>query len=593
MTREDRLAETLLRRNDTDPAPLPTAEALVIALAYEYAGGNYIDLQTAYAGLRGALQAAAEMRAELDRLHNMDDRLTAVLRRVADLNDRGLRDEAGDALEAAIKANDAERDKLQDAALHQDRLCNRPDAAAAKLIARLKAQAPAGGVFAATQRLIVETRELGTRKGDPYDLSLALVLAKANHDRAKGAQVPAALCDLCDCYRVLGECLSENRHLYAARKCVVSALRLTSRQHAPQAWAVMQNSLGNVLHSLGYRTRDPALLKGAVAAFLAALTVHTHKDSPLDWAGAQNNFGIALHALVNCGGDPALLEKAIDAYRAALTVRTTEASSMGWAASHNNLGLALRALGDRDGDPTRLHEAIAAYRAALTIYIPELAPRDWAITQNNLGDALQSLGEREGDPARLHEAVAAYRAALTVRTVEAAPIDWAATQNNLGTALRSLGDREGDPARLHEAVGAFRAALTVYAVEAAPMDWATTQNNLGLALRWLGTLERAPDHFTAARDAYDACLTHRAPDAAPFLWAQTQWNLADLALAWHALDPQPARLDTAQAHLDAARAVFTEAENTHQIAECDRLQRLIDDARAASGEASPPPRGEG
>ena len=34
MTRQDRLAETLIRRNAADPAP-PQAEALVIALAYD------------------------------------------------------------------------------------------------------------------------------------------------------------------------------------------------------------------------------------------------------------------------------------------------------------------------------------------------------------------------------------------------------------------------------------------------------------------------------------------------------------------------------------------------------------------------------
>jgi hypothetical protein len=178
VTREDRLAETLIRRSDADPAP-PQAEAQVIALAYEFAGGKFLDLSTAYFGLRAALQTAAEMRAELDRLHNLDDRLAAVLRRVADLNDKGLRDEAGEALDAAIKAKEAELDGLQEAALKQDRLRNRPETAARRLISRLRAAAPPGGLFNATHRLMVETRERGKQQGEPFDLLLAMELATA------------------------------------------------------------------------------------------------------------------------------------------------------------------------------------------------------------------------------------------------------------------------------------------------------------------------------------------------------------------------------------------------------------------------------
>ena len=592
-TRADRDAQRLIAMAEKDPAAPPGAEALVIALAYEYAGGQFLDLQTAYAGLRGALQAAAEMRAELVRLHNLDDRLTAVLRRVADLNNQGLRDEAGDALDAAIKAKEAEIEALQDAALHQDRLLNRPATAAARVVKRLKASAPPGGVFNATQHLINETREHGKVGGDPYDLALALELAIINLDRARGPAIAFAQNDLGNCHLSLGERQAGGGHLTKARRVFSEALRLTNQRQNPRNWASLQNNLGNALSVHGKREGDPARLHEAVSAYRAALTVYTAETAPMDWAATQNNLGTALRSLGDREGDPARMHEAVAAYRTALTVRTPEAAPMNWATTQNNLGTALHSLGDREGDPARLHEAVAAYRAALTVYTTEAAPMDWAMTQNNLGTALHSLGDREGDPARLHEAVAAYRAALTFRTAEAAPMNWAMTQNNLGTALQSLGDREGDPARLHEAVFAYRAALTVHTEEAAPMDWAGSQNNIGLCFRWLGNIEANPAHFAAARDAYTASMTHRTRDTAPFLYARTQWNLADLSLAWHTLDSQPARLDTAQEHLDAARAVFAEAENTHQIAECDRLQRLIDEARAASGEAPPPPRGEG
>jgi tetratricopeptide (TPR) repeat protein len=475
-------ARRLMTMASADKTAPAAADALMIGLAYEYAQGSHIDLQTAYAGLKGALQAAADMRAELDRLHNMDDRLTAVLRRVADLNDQGLREEAGEALDAAIKAKEAELEALQDAALKQDRLLNRPAEAAQRLIARLRASAPAGGLFAATQRLISETRERGKQQGDPFDLHLALELAKANHSRAKGPQLHAALTDLGNCHYALGERQASGGHLTRARTAYAEALRLTSRQRDPQNWAVSQNNLGNALSRLGERTADAALLKQAIAA-----------------------------------------------HRAALTVRTPEATPMEWARSQNNLGNALRALGERTADSALLELAIAAHRSALTVHSPEATPMDWAGSQNNLGVALHTLGERTTDPAVLEQAIAAHRAALIVRTPEAMP-----------------------------------------------MDWAISQNNLGLSLRWLATVTRNTDLMAEAAAAYDACLTRHTRDDAPFLWAKTQWNLADLALAHHALAPDPAHLATAQSHLDLAREVFAEEGNDHQLAECDRLQALID-----------------
>ncbi len=455
---------------------------LVVALAYEFAGGRFLDLQTAYTGLRNALQAAADMRAELDRLHNMDDALTAILRRVADLNDQNLREEAGQVLDAAIKAKEDELDTLHDAALQQDRLLNRPAAAAARLIARLRAAAPPGGLFNATQRLVIETLERGEGQGDPFDLTLALELAKANHDRAKRPQVLAALTDLGSCHRSLGERQSGGGHLTRARNAHSEALRMTSRQRDPQNWATAQDGFGSALSTLGDRIADPALLE----------------------------------------------------------------------------------------------QSIAAHRAALTVHTPQATPMDWAMSQNNLGIALRTLGERTTDPALLEQAIAAHRAALSVHTPEATPMLWAMSQNNLGLALQALGEQTADPALLEQAVAAHRAALTVHTRGATPMDWAMSQNNLGLALCWLGAVTHDPAMLEGAASAYADCLTKRTRDAAPFLWAKTQWNLSYLALARHALTPDPAHLATAHHHLALAREVFADEANNHQLAECDRLQALID-----------------
>jgi tetratricopeptide (TPR) repeat protein len=177
--------------------------------------------------------------------------------------------------------------------------------------------------------------------------------------------------------------------------------------------------------------------------------------------------------------------------------------------------------------------------------------------------------------AHLLTAIDACNAALTVYTPETTPKDWAMTQNNLGTALQALGKQEDNSARLQAAIDAFSAAVTVYTPVAAPMDRGGTQMNLGYARGWLGTITSNAGQCDGALVAYQASLRFHTRTDTPFDWAKTQWNLADLALARHALAPDPALPFVAQGHLDAARVVFAEDENTHQLAQCDRLQALI------------------
>jgi transcriptional regulator with XRE-family HTH domain len=527
VTREDRLAETLIHRNEADTSQ-PQAEALVIALAYEFAGGKFLDLSTAYTGLRKALEAAAEMRAELARLHNMDARLAAVLQRVEDLNNQGLRDAAGEELDAAIKAKEAELETLHDTALKQDRLRNRPESAAQRLIKRLRDSAPPEGLFRATKRLVIETRERGEQQGDPFDLTVALNLAKANLDRVNKGLKFAALTDLGNCHLALGELQASGGHLTRAFKTFAEALRLISRQRDPHSWAGAQTNIGNVLKTLGERTENTANLEQAIAACRTAVDVFSLKTSPMEWAASQNN-----------------------------------------------LGNALQALGERTADLTILSQAVAAVSAALTVWTREDNPLDWAKAQNNLGIAQRTLAVRTADLALLERAINAHSAALAVRTPETTLMDWAASHNNLGVALQALGESTTDPAHLEQAVAAHRVALTVYTLEMTPMDWAGSQNNLGLALRWLGALKRDHVMLENAEQAFVCSLTQGDRDSAPFFWAKTQWNLADLALARHKVTPESAYLATARYHLDLAREVFAQKGNEHQLAECDRLQALI------------------
>ena len=401
----DRDAERLIWLVERDASAPSTAEALLITLAYEFAQGPHLDMQAAYIGLRGALEAADRIKARGEMPQNTDDQLQDVMREVSRLNDLGQRDEAAAALDEALHRADAARDAIVTLQLDQDRIRDVPDAAAARLIARLKAAAPPGGVWAATRDLIIEWRERGEKQGLAFDLQVARHLAKQNLARAKGAQQIAALDDLAFCQLRLGQRSPDSKYLRAALQNFTANLRRTSRRTDPQTWAGTQNNLGNALRAFGEREADPARLRAAITAYQAALKVFTPDDDPpMDWAVTQNNLGIALQVLGEREADPARLRDAITAFQAALTVRTPDTAPMDWATTQNNLGLALRWLGALDRDSAAFGRAAAAFELCQTEHRQDSVPFLWAQTQWNLADLALARNELVSDPALLRVA---------------------------------------------------------------------------------------------------------------------------------------------------------------------------------------------
>jgi transcriptional regulator with XRE-family HTH domain len=157
-TKLDETAERLIEFADRDPAIPQMGETLLVALAYEFAGGKQLDLQTAYVGLRKALEAADRIRKRGEMPpDNTGSQLNAVMAEVAKLNADGELDEANDLLDAEEKRMKAEHKaakerldeqsrRLLEQRLDQDRLRNDPEAAADRLILEVRRQSPVGGV---------------------------------------------------------------------------------------------------------------------------------------------------------------------------------------------------------------------------------------------------------------------------------------------------------------------------------------------------------------------------------------------------------------------------------------------------------------
>ncbi|MCP3972657.1 MAG: helix-turn-helix transcriptional regulator [Rhodobacteraceae bacterium] len=291
ITKADRDAERLLSRARREEVAPDTGQALLIALAYEFAEGQFLDLQTSYQGLRSALEAAQKIKERGELPSNTGDQVQRIMREVARLNEADLRDEAAELLEAEMQWLEAERDSIFNLQLEQDRVRNRPAEAASRLIRNLSASAPPGGVWNATRDLIIEWRDRGEKQGPPFDLQVAL--AKGNWKRARGGQKGVSLIDIGICQNAIGERSGNAGHLKSAINAYTGCLKLVPRRKDAENWAVTQNNLGNALSSLGEREQDPARLREAIAAYEEALTVRTREAVPMDWAKTQSNLGLA------------------------------------------------------------------------------------------------------------------------------------------------------------------------------------------------------------------------------------------------------------------------------------------------------------
>ena len=368
LEKTDRDAERLLAMAAADKTAPQTAEALLIALAYDFAQGSHIDLHTAYQGLRGALQAAADIKARGELPQNTDDALQRVMQEVARLNDLGDRDAAAAALDEAMKRAEAEQAAIHRLQLDQDRIRNAPEDAAKRIIRQLRQGDLPAGLWQAIRDELHRWRKEGQRTGAGFDLQVALALAKENHARANGPQKPTTLSDLGLCHSAIGRRSAKRGHLTVAITAFEEALKLSPKNRAPQNWAITQNNLGIALRALGEREGDTVRLLAAIDAFKAALTVQTEKAMPTDWAMTQNNLGLARRWLGSLTHDLAQFSLAETALTKADRVRTRDAMPFAWAQTHwNHAGLCL-ARHAVDPDPALLVRARDYLQCARDIF---------------------------------------------------------------------------------------------------------------------------------------------------------------------------------------------------------------------------------
>ncbi|WP_424974319.1 hypothetical protein [Dinoroseobacter sp. S124A] len=372
-------AEHLLRENAALAEQLKLSEALVIALAYEYAEGTPTEFDAAMAGLRNALQVAADARAKGRLPSNVDDALSEIIARVDALNDAGEVEAATAALQDEEMRASAGLARLFDKGLAQAVLTRDVDLAVSYEIKRVSLETPdPAALYDALTNTLEQRFVTGRDKGLAFDLEVAIALADtlynwATTDEERGM----ALGNKAVALRILGERLQSPGPLAAAVETFEKLLTVFTRDTDPGRWAITQSNLGNTLGTLGARQDDLDTLTRAITAYESALEVRTRDALPLDWARTQNNLGNALHTLGARQDDPDALTRAITAYEAALEVRTRDALPLDWARTTVNVANAERSRARLlSGDAARraLGAALSHIEDALTVFSPENTP---------------------------------------------------------------------------------------------------------------------------------------------------------------------------------------------------------------------------
>lgn len=251
--------------------------------------------------------------------------------------------------------------------------------------------------------------------------------------------------------------------LECAREALERSLTDQYHDQEPLAWAVTQNSLGNILAAQGQQQRDVELYEKAIRCFNHALAEFTQEKSPLDWAATQYNLGTANQALGRQLDNAKLLNASIDAYTNALLVWSRNETPEQWASAMHQLGATFHAYGKLLKGNRTYQKSAVAYKNALAVFDADHYALELAATHNNCGAVLHHLGESEENPDRLEEAIRSYETALTVCMEQQLPIHLAVLcRVNRSTARSVLAELAKDATLASEAADEFELIIECF-----------------------------------------------------------------------------------------------------------------------------------
>jgi len=291
---------------------------------------------------------------------------------------------------------------------------------------------------------------------------------------------------------------------------------------------------------------------------------------PRRWAGVNAKLCYEHRLLGDYESDETQYREALEACDETLRVRPRERFPRDWAATQINKASALVRLHyyapDRDGAIRHLRDAERALLAAAKTLDRDRDAQLWAVLQRNLGTAYLRLGEvMEGDESKgyFDQGIDRLKTSLAMQDPAFQPLDWAITQQNLCLALYQHGARLGDGGITYVREARERCALALDKIsrDDSALNWAMVQNNLAVATAILARLRDSPDDLANAISAFRQAQTVYTRDRLPGNWAEVEINLGELHCNLALLARDPAYLDAAAAHSEAALEVFIDKRN--------------------------------
>lgn len=209
-------------------------------------------------------------------------------------------------------------------------------------------------------------------------------------------------------------CMAQQNHAQAAEHYKKAAELLPNEvlEHGNAFYFYLFNH-AYVLRQRGEEQDNYEALKQSIQIYRQLLLHTDRQDFPDAWASVQNGLGNALSNLGEKLFRPQNLEEAIMAYQHALEETPRELLPLQWATTQHNMGMTLYCLGEIEGGTPRLEEAITMYRKVLEERTPDRTPVEWAITQYHLGKALYLLGSRTDNPQDVSAGLEAMRLGCT------------------------------------------------------------------------------------------------------------------------------------------------------------------------------------
>jgi hypothetical protein len=163
----------------------------------------------------------------------------------------------------------------------------------------------------------------------------------------------------------LQEAAGERRALLLeASRCYQAALRVFTRDRAPELYALAQTNLALAYLAMPLTESSDQLRRGiAIQALREALTIYTRERHPAEWASAQLNLANALQHLPSANSQDHLAE-AVELYEELLAARSPQSDPIGYARLLANQGNALAHLGIYDYARAKLREGAALFAAS-------------------------------------------------------------------------------------------------------------------------------------------------------------------------------------------------------------------------------------